>query len=108
MFCREALVWRQLQHPHVLPFLGVDVDTFPGSLCMVSPWLQRGTLSKHLEKIRPLNANVNQIVRFLFFALLDFITQIAVLSYSKLLKASSISIHRISYMVIYVACVQIP
>ncbi|KAJ6542671.1 kinase-like domain-containing protein, partial [Mycena capillaripes] len=38
-FCREALVWKELNHPHILPFLGIDGDNFPSSLCMVSPWM---------------------------------------------------------------------
>ncbi|KAJ7875375.1 hypothetical protein B0H14DRAFT_2716374, partial [Mycena olivaceomarginata] len=28
-FCREALLWKDLQHAHILPFLGIDRDTFP-------------------------------------------------------------------------------
>ncbi|KAJ7712499.1 kinase-like domain-containing protein [Mycena metata] len=48
-FCREALVWKDLQHPHILPFLGIDRDTFPSSLCMVSPWMELGTVMNYLE-----------------------------------------------------------
>ncbi|KAJ7916171.1 kinase-like domain-containing protein, partial [Mycena leptocephala] len=43
-FCREALIWKNLDHDYVLPFLGVDSETFPGFLCMVSPWMSRGSL----------------------------------------------------------------
>ncbi len=43
-FCREALVWRQLRHEHILPFLGVDRDTFKSLLCMVAPWLYHGDI----------------------------------------------------------------
>ncbi|KAJ7646809.1 kinase-like domain-containing protein [Roridomyces roridus] len=49
-FCREALVWKDLHHPNILPFLGIDRDTFPSSLCMVSPWMEHGTILNHLEK----------------------------------------------------------
>lgn len=51
MFCKEALVWRQLKHPNILPFLGIDVQTFKGSshVCMVSPWLVKGTLAQVIE-----------------------------------------------------------
>jgi len=53
-FCREALVWKQLHHPNILPFLGVDSDTFKPYLCMVSPWMQNGNLiscmNSRLEK----------------------------------------------------------
>ncbi|KAG6817813.1 hypothetical protein H0H87_003221 [Tephrocybe sp. NHM501043] len=43
-FGREALVWQQLKHPSVLPFLGIDSEVFPASLCMVSPWMRHGTI----------------------------------------------------------------
>ncbi|KAJ6551694.1 hypothetical protein B0H19DRAFT_907147, partial [Mycena capillaripes] len=43
-FCREALIWKILDHDYVLPFLGVDLETFPGFLCMVSPWMSKGPL----------------------------------------------------------------
>jgi serine/threonine protein kinase len=44
--CREALVWRQLKHPYILPFMGVDIDTFQSSdlVCLVTPWMDLGTL----------------------------------------------------------------
>ncbi|KII91431.1 hypothetical protein PLICRDRAFT_508175 [Plicaturopsis crispa FD-325 SS-3] len=49
-FCREALVWRSLQHQHVLPFLGVDHSTFPSYLCLGPPYLTNGTISKHIGR----------------------------------------------------------
>jgi serine/threonine protein kinase len=51
MFLREALVWRQLKHPHILPFLGVDMETFEsgGLFCLVSPWLTGGTLGARAQ-----------------------------------------------------------
>ncbi|KAF8205640.1 kinase-like domain-containing protein [Mycena galopus ATCC 62051] len=48
-FCREALVWKDLHHPHILPFLGIDRDSFPSSLCMVSPWMEHGTVMNYLK-----------------------------------------------------------
>ncbi|KAL0577295.1 hypothetical protein V5O48_004688 [Marasmius crinis-equi] len=45
--CREALLWRTLKHPYVLPFRGMDADSFPSLLCLVSPWLKNGTILKH-------------------------------------------------------------
>ncbi|KAF7347164.1 PINc domain-containing protein [Mycena venus] len=47
-FCREALVWKELHHPHILPFLGIE-DSFPSSLCMVSPWMEHGTVLAYLK-----------------------------------------------------------
>ncbi|KAI0081482.1 kinase-like protein [Panus rudis PR-1116 ss-1] len=43
-FYREALVWRQLSHPHILPFFGVDDKTFPSAPCMVSPYMSKGNV----------------------------------------------------------------
>lgn len=43
-FCVEAVVWRHLKHVNVLPFLGVDLQTFKPHLCMVSPWMQNGNV----------------------------------------------------------------
>ncbi|ESK85279.1 kinase-likeprotein [Moniliophthora roreri MCA 2997] len=49
-FCREAILWRALKHPYVLPFLGVDSETFPGSFCLISPWMKNGTVLDYLRK----------------------------------------------------------
>jgi hypothetical protein len=59
-FFREALVWRQLIHPRILPFLGVDRDGFEstGSLSMISPWIKQGTLMDYLVRgIGPVKAH---------------------------------------------------
>jgi serine/threonine protein kinase len=50
-FRREALVWRQLHHRYILPFIGLDEHTFrEGDFlpCMVSPWMPRGTLREYV------------------------------------------------------------
>lgn len=47
-FCKEGLLWRQLDHPNILPFIGVDSQTFEDDFCMVSPWMERGTLMEFL------------------------------------------------------------
>lgn len=49
-FCREALVWKHLDHPNVLPLLGVNMELFKPSFCLVSPWMQNGNLLDYLEK----------------------------------------------------------
>ncbi|KAJ7197945.1 kinase-like domain-containing protein [Mycena pura] len=48
-FCREALIWQALQHPCILPFIGLDCDTFPGFLTLVSPWMENNTVLKYLK-----------------------------------------------------------
>ncbi|KAK7055182.1 kinase-like protein [Favolaschia claudopus] len=49
-FCREALIWKELQHPYILPLIGIDRDSFPSSLCMVSPWMEQGTAISYLKE----------------------------------------------------------
>ncbi|KAJ7160881.1 kinase-like domain-containing protein [Mycena filopes] len=59
-FSREALVWRSLQHRHILPFLGIDQNNYPSSLCMVSPWMEHGTILNYLK--RHGRANVDELL----------------------------------------------
>ncbi|KAI3602889.1 hypothetical protein WG66_011164 [Moniliophthora roreri] len=49
-FCKEALVWTQLNHPNVLPLLGVDTELFQPALCLVSPWMWNGDIITYLEE----------------------------------------------------------
>ncbi|KAF7374420.1 hypothetical protein MSAN_00326100 [Mycena sanguinolenta] len=49
-FCREALVWKELCHPHILPFLGIEENSFCSPLCMVSPWMEHGTVLNYLKQ----------------------------------------------------------
>jgi hypothetical protein len=51
MFRKEALFWRQLRHPRILPFLGIDANSFASieTLCMVSPWISRGTILEYVR-----------------------------------------------------------
>ncbi|KAF7341616.1 Kinase-like protein [Mycena sanguinolenta] len=48
-FFHEALIWRQLRHPNILPFLGISDELFAPSLCMISPWMANGNLIRFLE-----------------------------------------------------------
>ncbi|KDQ55759.1 hypothetical protein JAAARDRAFT_133505 [Jaapia argillacea MUCL 33604] len=45
---REALVWRQQNHRHILPFLGIDQN---GNSSLVSPWMQHGSVIQYLETL---------------------------------------------------------
>ncbi|KAK0493621.1 kinase-like domain-containing protein [Armillaria luteobubalina] len=49
-FCREALVWRNLYHPSILPFLGVSRHLFAPSFCLISPWMEYGNIMTCLEE----------------------------------------------------------
>lgn len=63
MLCKEALLWKQLHHDNVLPFLGLDADTFPGFVCMVSPWMQHGTILEYIRDTNPSAKGMTRLVR---------------------------------------------
>ena len=45
------MVWKDLGgHPHILTFLGVDIESFPGEMCMVSEWMSNGTIIEFLKR----------------------------------------------------------
>ncbi|KAK7041495.1 hypothetical protein VNI00_009363 [Paramarasmius palmivorus] len=49
-FLREAIVWRQLIHPNVLPCLGLYyLDNKQERMCLVSPWMENGNLAHYLQ-----------------------------------------------------------
>ncbi|KAK7060776.1 hypothetical protein VNI00_000508 [Paramarasmius palmivorus] len=43
-FCEEAILWKQLKHPNILPFLGVNTTLFAPGFCLVSPWMTNGDI----------------------------------------------------------------
>ncbi|KAJ6582057.1 kinase-like domain-containing protein, partial [Mycena capillaripes] len=48
--CREALTWKHLDHPALLPFLGVCcIHPEYGFKSIVSPWCERGNISHYLR-----------------------------------------------------------
>ncbi|KAJ7901599.1 hypothetical protein B0H13DRAFT_2663935 [Mycena leptocephala] len=47
-FGREALIWRQLSHPNLLPFFGLY--QLQNRLCLVSPWMENGNLQAFLRE----------------------------------------------------------
>ncbi|KAK0496655.1 kinase-like domain-containing protein, partial [Armillaria luteobubalina] len=48
-FCREALVWRNVKHPNILPFLGINKEIFAPSFCLISPWMDNGNIMSFLS-----------------------------------------------------------
>ncbi|KAL0578824.1 Rho guanine nucleotide exchange factor, partial [Marasmius crinis-equi] len=50
-YLREAILWRQLKHPNVLPFLGI-YQLEQQQLCLISPWMQQGNLLQFLRATR--------------------------------------------------------
>ncbi|KAJ6570716.1 kinase-like domain-containing protein [Mycena sp. CBHHK59/15] len=59
-FCREALVWQHLNNPYILPLIGIDRESFPLSHCMVSPWMEHGTVLTYLDNHG--RANVDKLL----------------------------------------------
>ncbi|KAK7047917.1 hypothetical protein VNI00_006245 [Paramarasmius palmivorus] len=50
-YLREAIVWRQLKHPNLLPCLGLYyLDETQQRICLVSPWMVNGNLSEFLRR----------------------------------------------------------
>ena len=45
-FCKEVVMWKTLQHPNVLPLLGVMVGT---QLAMVSEWMMNGNINEFVR-----------------------------------------------------------
>ncbi|KAF9448599.1 kinase-like protein [Macrolepiota fuliginosa MF-IS2] len=49
-FTCEAIVWRQLNHPNLLPCYGIyQMDDRNGRVCLVSPWMENGNVSEYLK-----------------------------------------------------------
>ncbi|KAJ6516327.1 kinase-like domain-containing protein [Mycena sanguinolenta] len=48
---REALIWRQLSHPNLLPFFGLYM--LEDRLCLISPWMENGDLRLFLSIAPP-------------------------------------------------------
>ncbi|KAK1231153.1 hypothetical protein PQX77_005736 [Marasmius sp. AFHP31] len=53
-YLREAIVWKQLKHPNLLPFLGIFyLDNSRHKFCLVSPWMERGNLVQFIKASDP-------------------------------------------------------
>ena len=53
MLCKEAVMWKTLKHPYILPLLGATVSPFQ----LISALMPAGDLSKYLPK----NLDANRI-----------------------------------------------
>ncbi|KAJ7447741.1 hypothetical protein B0H11DRAFT_1744755, partial [Mycena galericulata] len=50
-FYHEALIWRQLSHPNLLPFFGLyHPEDTKSRLCLISPWMDNGDITRYLKK----------------------------------------------------------
>jgi serine/threonine protein kinase len=45
-FCKQAVVWKRLEHDHIVPLLGVTTNPFQ----LISEWMSGGNLTEHIEK----------------------------------------------------------
>ncbi|KDQ53218.1 hypothetical protein JAAARDRAFT_39594 [Jaapia argillacea MUCL 33604] len=50
MFFREALIWHRLRHPRVLPFLGIDAESFAPYICIVAPWIANRDVMAYMRR----------------------------------------------------------
>ncbi|KAJ4477784.1 kinase-like domain-containing protein [Lentinula edodes] len=48
---KEVLLWKQLKHPNILPFLGVNADLFSPSFCIISPWMSNGDVMSYSRRL---------------------------------------------------------
>jgi serine/threonine protein kinase len=44
-----VLLWKELDHPNILPFLGVDTQLKQPSYCLISPWMKNGNALSYLK-----------------------------------------------------------
>ena len=52
-FCREAMLWKNLSHRHVLPFVGVCDEVFSNrSISMVLPWMAKGSIRHYIDQLQ--------------------------------------------------------
>jgi serine/threonine protein kinase len=49
-FCNEAVLWRQLKHPNILPLLGVNIKLFDPSFCLITPWMGNGDIISYSKQ----------------------------------------------------------
>ncbi|KAF9780907.1 kinase-like domain-containing protein, partial [Thelephora terrestris] len=54
-FCKEAVIWRHLHHPNIVPLIGVIIS--PGQCLLVSDWVDNGTINQFIK----MNPDANRI-----------------------------------------------
>jgi serine/threonine protein kinase len=65
-FCKEAVGWKTLRHPNVLPLLGVTMTET--RFVMVSEWMVNGNINQFVKA--NINADRLGLVRFSFGVLI--------------------------------------
>ncbi|TDL23532.1 kinase-like protein [Rickenella mellea] len=49
-FSKEAMIWRQFDHPNILPFHGCCRDLFTPLYAFISPWMENGDMVSFLKQ----------------------------------------------------------
>ena len=52
-FCKEAMMWRSLSHPNVLPLLGVIMAS--SRFAMVTEWMDHGNINQFIKVHKGIN-----------------------------------------------------
>ena len=55
MFHKEAIMWKSLHHPNVVPLVGVSKDWFGYKFAMVSEWMANGRINNFVEAHEDVN-----------------------------------------------------
>ena len=61
-FCKEAMVWKILRHPNVLPLMCASMNG--NEFVMVSEWMDNGNVMDYLKK----KADVDRSPLVIFFS----------------------------------------
>jgi serine/threonine protein kinase len=63
--CREVLTWRQLLHPNILPLIGISDEVFDKEEmpCIISEWMEQGTLKQYTSTLGSDDAARGRLVR---------------------------------------------
>jgi len=46
-FCKEVVTWRALQHPNILPLIGVMMTE--SQFAMISDWMENGSINEFVK-----------------------------------------------------------
>jgi hypothetical protein len=57
-FSSEAVTWKQLSHPNILPLYGI-LNESPQKYCFVCPWMENGNVVDFLKDQADNHSNVN-------------------------------------------------
>jgi len=63
----NALVWRQLYHPNLVPFLGLDIESYPLDWCIcsfVTVWMKNRNVVQYIKQ-SPLKPGITQTCRWM-------------------------------------------